>query len=389
MTQPVQSISYNNLEFNRFNHEEDSLLEEDLNNNKISNKRRIYTKGYDSDSSNESFEEDNIEKNLKLSKDINTFKNESIYSENNTLSLINERIYKEESKKTVRFMELHEIEGQDFTSKQEFKDIIDENEEEDDENDEIFDPELGASGRKKNPPKIEAFNMKVDFEEGKFDEDGNYIRNAPDLNSKHDIWLKGIKRADILKAKQAMEKKEQEERIRLQTEKEWTLESMYESLLELLEVGETVIEALQRLGGGLEQTRRWTTKNRKNVQVKMNDEKSKEIQKRYKDIEKMTELADKLMQRGYSEIYDLTKEAIAREYQKETGKVWKNPKKEYKEPKYEYKWEGKDEIYGPYERSQIKSWYDQGFFTEQKIEIRKEGDQIFQTLEDLGFIPIT
>ncbi|KAG5440506.1 hypothetical protein PCK2_000440 [Pneumocystis canis] len=356
---------------------EDEFLEADLG-VKTSHSRRVYTQGYDSDSSHESFKKDDA-------KDFNESKEIDMFSENGTEPFISDRIDQKESKKTVRFIDIHEIEGQDFTSQQEFEEMMDEHE----EDDEIFDPELGASGNKKNPPKIEAFNMKTDFEEGKFDEDGNYIRNAPDVNAKHDIWLKGIKRSDIVKAKKAMEKKEQEERLRLQTEKQWTLEGLYESLLELLEVGETVIEALQRLGGGLNRTRRWTTKHRKHVQVDINNEQSEEIQKRNKDIEQITELADRLMQRGYSEIYDLTREAIAREYQKETGKVWKHPHKEDEEPKYEYRWEGKDEIYGPYERYQIKSWYDQGFFTEQRIEIRKKGDQIFQTLEDFGFIPIT
>lgn len=309
--------------------------------------------------------------------------NTHIHPENEKLDANNGRIYPEDKpKKAPRFIELHEIEGQDFTSTQEFIDILDE----DDENDDDFDPELGASGRKKNPPKIEAFNMKTDFEEGRFDEDGNYIRNAPDLNSKHDIWLEGIKRSDIVKAREAMEKKERE-RQQQEVEEELTLENMYEELLKLLETGESVLEALQRLGGGMTQKKRWTSKNKRNVmQEEINEEKCKEMEKKHQEIEKITELANKLMQRGHSEIYDMTRETIAREYQKETGNAWKNPRKEEKEDsKYEYRWEGKDEVYGPYERHQIKDWHKQGFFTEQKIEIRKQGDQVFQSLEYFGF----
>ncbi|EMR09240.1 hypothetical protein PNEG_02574 [Pneumocystis murina B123] len=351
------------------NLEEDKLLEADLNTKK-QNKKRVWTEGYDSDSS----QDDRIREERD---EIDIFEeNERIQSEGNEKEYKNGRIYTEKRGKKTRFVELEEIEGQDFDSRREFVDILDEDDEEDDED---YDSELGASGRKKNPPKIEAFNMKADFEEGRFDEEGNYIRNAPDLNAKHDIWLEGIRREDILRARKAMEKKEEEDRLLLEKKEELSLENMYETLLSLLEVGETILEALQRLGEGLEQKKRWTNKNKKDLQQLKNEE----TQKKYRDIERITELADKLMQYGHNEIYDLTREAIARKYQKETGKVWKNPRKE--ELKYEYKWEGKDEIYGPYERLQIKEWHDRGFFTEQKIEIRKIGDQVFQTLEDLGF----
>ncbi|KTW26633.1 hypothetical protein T552_02642 [Pneumocystis carinii B80] len=356
---------------------EDLLLEADLNTKKRG-KKRVWTEGYESDSSED---EEVIEK--KEGKRGIFEGNERIQCEEREENGENERIYSvkrgEKGKKT-RFVELNEIEGQDFESKREFIDILDE---EDDIEDEDYDSELGASGRKKNPPKIEAFNMKADFEEGRFDEEGNYIRNAPDINAKHDIWLEGIKREDIIKAKKAMEKREEEERILVEKREELSLENMYERLLNFLEVGETILEALQRLGEGLEQKKRWTNKNKdkEHQGLKSNEE----TQKKYRDIEKITELADRLMQCGHNEIYDLTREAIARNYQKETGKVWKNSRKEEEEPKYEYKWEGKEEIYGPYERFQIKEWNDQGFFTEQKIEIRKVGDQVFKTLEDLGF----
>ncbi|QSL65940.1 hypothetical protein MERGE_003077 [Pneumocystis wakefieldiae] len=356
------------------NFDEDQLLEADLSARKRS-KKRVWTAGYESDSSQD-------ERTREDRDEIDIFEeNGRIQYEENGEESKKGRIYTGKRGKKTRFVELEEIEGQDFESKREFVDILDEDEEDDDES---YDPELGASGRKKNPPKIEAFNMKADFEEGRFDEEGNYIRNAPDVNAKHDIWLEGIKREDILKAKKAVEKKEEENRLLSEKKEELLLGNMYEMLLNLLEVGETILEALQRLGEGLEQKKRWGNKNKRDSQELKNEE----TQKKYRDIEKLTELADKLMQYGHSEIYDLTREAIARKYQKETGKVWTHPRKD-EEPKYEYKWEGKEEVYGPYERFQIKEWYDQGFFTEQKIEIRKIGDQVFHTLEDLGFSFVT
>ncbi|KAG4305502.1 hypothetical protein PORY_001058 [Pneumocystis oryctolagi] len=381
---PVKIGQGSNMQQNSSSKDEESLLEADLNTRK-QGKWKVYTQGYESDSSNEEENHKGAtkEEDVSKSKDIDMFEeNEPVDFKKEETRIENKHVYLEnQSKKVPRFIGLDEIEGQDFSSKQEFVDILDENEEEEDD----FDPELGASGRKKNPPKIEAFNMKADFEEGRFDEDGNYIRNAPDLNSKHDVWLEGIKRSDIVKAREAVQKREREEQLRSEMEEELTLESMYEGLLGFLEVGETVLEALQRLGGGLEQKKRWTSKNKKNMQVEMSDEKYKEMHKKHKEIEKITELADKFMQRGYNEIYDLTREEISRKYQKETGKVWKNSKKDEENPKYEYRWEGKDEIYGPYERHQIQDWYNQGFFTEQRIEIRKKGDQVFQTLEYFGF----
>lgn len=312
--------------------DEETLFEADLNVRKH-NKKHVLNEGYESDSSEEKEEDEGEKKGKK-----------------------------------IRFIELEEIEGQEFNS------MKIKNEEEDDDEEEIFDEELGASGRKKNPPKMEAFNMKEDYEEGRFDEDGNYIRNAPDLNAKHDIWLEGIKKTDILKAKEAVKRREEEKRRweKQEEKEEWRVEKMYEELLDLLEMGETVLEGLQRLGRGME-----GKKAKKKVKREINQE---TVQR----IERMTELADRLMQEGCHDIYDLTREAIVRLYEKQTGRRWEKHRKEEK-IQYEYKWKGKEEIYKGYEREMIQDWYNQGFFTDETVEIRREGEEKFKTLEELGF----
>ncbi len=57
---------------------------------------------------------------------------------------------------------------------------------------EDVDEEVGAGGLKRNAPKVDAFNMKAEQEEGRFDEAGNFVRKATDPDAKHDSWLEGV-----------------------------------------------------------------------------------------------------------------------------------------------------------------------------------------------------
>ncbi len=62
------------------------------------------------------------------------------------------------------------------------------------------DEELGAGGKKTHAPKLDAFNMRNEQEEGRFDEQGNFVRKAADPDAVHDLWLEGVSKRGFLEA---------------------------------------------------------------------------------------------------------------------------------------------------------------------------------------------
>ncbi len=60
-----------------------------------------------------------------------------------------------------------------------------------------IDEEIGAGGKKEHAPKLDAFNMKIEQEEGAFDAQGNYVRKVADPNAVHDSWLEGVSKKDM------------------------------------------------------------------------------------------------------------------------------------------------------------------------------------------------
>ncbi|CAG8609555.1 868_t:CDS:2 [Diversispora eburnea] len=123
-------------------------------------------------------------------------------------------------------LEFDEIDGQDFTSH------------------DAYDDESGE-------PIIEAFNLKSELEEGRFDEAGNYIPHK-DPNAFHDLWLEGVSRVDIEKARIAHEKQEKERKLKEAREDSNMPMDRVEICKELLSImkrGEILSDTLQRLGG--------------------------------------------------------------------------------------------------------------------------------------------
>ncbi|GAO46248.1 hypothetical protein SAICODRAFT_19055 [Saitoella complicata NRRL Y-17804] len=292
-----------------------------------------------------------------------------------------------------RFLDINEIEGQEMDSRRTYDDIIDEDHgggsgveaEEDDEGE--VDPEIGAGGRKKGAPKVEAFNMKDDLEEGKFDEAGNFIRNAPDEGAKHDAWLEGVSRKDIQRAREAQAKAEREERERTRRDDAVTTAEALEGLIKGLQAGETVLEALQRLNAAAPKKKVKAWQKKKQVTEVPGDDDEAE-KKRKEQIAAITGYADKFLQTGESDVYDETREALIRRYQRETGDAWVEKKEEEVEDDdnalYEYRWPGKDEVYGPYKALDMAAWSAQGYFGE-GIEARKVGETDWRSNRDVTF----
>lgn len=257
------------------------------------------------------------------------------------------------------------------------------------------DEEIGAGGKKAHAPKLDAFNMKTEQEEGRFDAQGNFVRKAADPDAVHDSWLEGVSKKDMKKAKEAADRRDEERRQR-NIEAESVLTSdVLKTLIPCLEKGETVLEALARLGRGREKKKpRWQNKNK----TKRNAEDSMDIDvekapedpaevKRKKAVETITDAADRLLTRGQAEVYDTERERLIRQYSQDTGEAWVDPPQETadddtanlpsKSKQWEYRWmDGRDggQINGPYQGAMMLSWNDAGYFGE-GVEFRRIGSE--------------
>lgn len=161
--------------------------------------------------------------------------------------------------KKKEFMEINDIEGQEFDRRR--GGTTDEESGSEDEQ-----PGSERLGRKKKKEKdlgfeVTVFNMKAEMDEGRFTADGEgYIENEKDPDEKHDVWLSDMDKDAIKKARKAHRDRERLEAEREEAEsrgmgKEREVELM-QTAVELMERGETVLEALQRLGHGVEEKRK-------------------------------------------------------------------------------------------------------------------------------------
>ncbi|KEF54877.1 uncharacterized protein A1O9_09320 [Exophiala aquamarina CBS 119918] len=250
-----------------------------------------------------------------------------------------------------------------------------------------LDPELGAGSKKTHAPKLDAFNMKSELEEGGFDDQENYVRKAADPDAKHDVWLEGMSKKEIKRAKEAAEKREVERRRRDLENDSISTSTVLSNLILLLERGETILEALARLGKPKDTKPKWhNKKNKKNNGMIEDDAPAHDgaaEQARRKRVEAITEAADILMTRGQAEIYDNERELLVRQYRKETGEEWKEPAEQDNAALansmgqlWEYRWtDARDggAINGPYDAHTMQQWNDAGYFGE-GVEFRRKDD---------------
>jgi len=152
---------------------------------------------------------------------------------------------KEESGgKKEKYMRLGDIEGQEFG-----EDLDEESASEAEPLDED-----DAERRKKAGMgyELSSFNMRDEMEEGKFTEDGTYIRTF-DPNVVHDRWMEGVSDKEIKLARRRKRELEKKLKTKLVDEEEELKatggkSSMERDLLPFLKKGESVLEALQRIG---------------------------------------------------------------------------------------------------------------------------------------------
>jgi CD2 antigen cytoplasmic tail-binding protein 2 len=316
--------------------------------------------------------------------------------------------------KAVRFLEEDEIEGQVHSSKSGghissnfaldpkgklSTHAMDDQESSDDEEEaalaaaeEDIDEEIGAGGLKRNAPKVDAFNMKAEQEEGRFDDAGNFVRKAADPDAKHDMWLEGVSKKDMKKAAEAHEKRESERRQKRLEDDALLLPDILRTLILQLEKGETVLEALARLGKGQKKEKKipkWKLKKqaKKDDAMDMDDSTEKVEDKEQirirEAVDKITGAADQLLTRGQTDVYEQEREMLVRQYGREVGEPWVEPpveeidEEEKGTKMWEYRWtDGRDGAakQGPYDGATMVAWQEAGYFGE-GVEFRREGEE--------------
>lgn len=283
--------------------------------------------------------------------------------------------------------------------------------------------ELGAGAKKQHAPLLDAFNMRSEQEEGRFDEQGNFVRKAADPDAVHDTWLEGVSKKDMRRAREAAGKRDEEERHRRREEDAMLTSDLLKRLIPLLERGETPLEALARLGrkpknNHQKQKRKSKPKwhNKKShpasdpsslpEQQEQQEEPEPDTaeQSRLDAIETITATTSLLLSRDdHAEIYSTERELLTREYQRETGDAWvdrpRSSDSSSPSPspslnaavgtmdmdapmastttttngdnvgtaQWEYRWADKRDggaVHGPYDGATMASWHGAGYFGE-------------------------
>lgn len=260
--------------------------------------------------------------------------------------------------------------------------------------------------------KITPFNLKEEMEEGHFDAEGNYFEKKEEVI--RDEWLDSL---DWIKIKergeQAVNEPSDDSNFE-DAEEPGDQINAVKDILGIILPGETVLNALRRLGGkesgrrksekSLSASARWQQKAKKQ---KVMDDRPSTSEEDKQNLLKLTELADYLLQRGNFSVYQDTYEKLAHkvktleEQQQETneddaleaafkqgggesGDIAKenessdNTKTESAnddEVYWQYKWENTKSatVYGPYSSSYMLDWNEQGCFGD-GVWVRKVGE---------------
>ncbi|KNG48368.1 lin1 family protein [Stemphylium lycopersici] len=387
--------------------DEDPALEADVIGKSGGIKRNaVNIDGYDSDSSTENFDAraEAQHRKEKPPKDDDDDDDDMFAEEDKDDEQDEETRRDQTNKKKLRFLDNAEIEGQEESSKSGGHVAVDftkgpkakteevessSDEDDDEERDRVgddVDEEIGAGGKKKHAPKLDAFNMSAEQEEGRFDEAGNFVRKAFDPDAMQDSWLEGISKKDIKKAKEAQDKLDAERKARERAEDSIVTSDVLSTLISHLDVGETPMEALVRYGKAAPKkpANNWAKKKKKAAQtmeVDVDASQEAAAAKAKQVIDSITECASRLSDRGVEDIYELPRESIMRQYKRETGEDWKNPRPETVQ--WEFHWLNAPEgdINGPYDQATMQAWEASGQFAA-GAEFRRVGETEWSRLLD-------
>lgn len=384
--------------------EEDPVLEADVIGKGAGIKRNaVNIDGYDSDSSTENFDARAAAKDKKNAPPKDDDDDDDMFAGEDKDDDQDEQSRKDgATKKKLRFLDNDEIEGQEATSKSgghvavdftKGKDAVTDDVESSSESgddlerdriDSDMDEELGAGGKKRHAPKLDAFNMREEQEEGRFDEAGNFVRKAYDPEAAQDSWLDGISKKDIKRAQEAKDMRDAEQKARERAEDSIITSDVLSTLITHLDVMETPLEALVRYGKAApkKQTKTWSKKKKAQaMEVDADPAREAAEAKAKAAIDSITECASRLSDRGIEDIYDMPRETIMRQYKRETGEDWKNPNPE--PVQWEFHWltapEGDNN--GPYDTETMRAWDASGQFAA-GAEFRRVGETEWSRLLD-------
>jgi len=228
-------------------------VDEALENPSATRKGRVKTEGYESDSSDDG--EGVVFSRRAGAEGAANNEDEDMFA---TDPKEDDKVEPGEKKRGEEFLRLGDIEGQEFgrgsgdDSGDDSDDDLDDDEPEDEDD---------AERRKKAGMgyELSSFNMREEMEEGKFSADGMYVRNF-DPHALHDRWMDGLGEREIRLARRRKRRREkaQMERMR-EEERELEMrggkEAVEREVLAMLKKGETVLEALQRLGARAKQSK--------------------------------------------------------------------------------------------------------------------------------------
>ena len=148
-------------------------------------------------------------------------------------------------KKKEEFLRLGDIEGQEFN--EDAHESESENEDEPEDEDDARRRKQVGMGYE-----LSSFNMREEMEEGKFAADGTYVKTF-DPHAVHDRWMDGVDEKEIKMARRMKRRQDRIEKEKMKAEEREFEQSGGKRALEfqlvgMLKRGETVLEALQRLG---------------------------------------------------------------------------------------------------------------------------------------------
>lgn len=177
---------------------------------------------------------------------------------------------------------------------------------------------------------LEPFSLKADREEGTFDSEGFFIR-AIDQDADQDRWLANLTQSDISKARRAHEKTAAARKAlaheRARQEAQLTVQDAYAELLSLMQPGQTVLAAIRSKSaqGDSSAAQQSSTaprrpplnKNRLKKLASQSAASAVQQSSSHSDpamqqqLNRITELADLLMNRGIYGVYEETFEEIS------------------------------------------------------------------------------
>lgn len=164
-------------------------------------------------------------------------------------------------------------------------------------------PDSNESGEEQGKEKFTPFNMRQEREEGDFVDGDDEYKWKVDSEAYQDIWLDGISKAEMKRAKEA-----EEQRAR-QAESEGILNpfDLVNRLRSYLKEGETPMQAIQRRNAGLP-IKKIGQRQKSNVSYTPAQLEGHAQARR--EIEEITSLATNLIDLGRLNIYDMPRESI-------------------------------------------------------------------------------